>query len=69
MNKIRLWSQEEKIFYVTLCQELSGYYIVAVASDENKLRNFLSEKYGYLWCSVYYEPPNREQRIGHTLYV
>ncbi|MFA4834949.1 MAG: hypothetical protein WC749_02590 [Dehalococcoidia bacterium] len=57
-----------KKYYVTLVRELTGFCIVAMAPDENTLREHLARNYGNLWCSVYKEKPP-ERIIGDVLYV
>lgn len=57
-----------EIFYVTLCRELSGFCIRAVAQDEVALRFYLAATYGKLWCSVYTKKPP-ETVIGALLCV
>ena len=59
---------ELRPFFVTLVQELSGYCIMAMATNEDVLRAHLAKHYGNLWCSVYEAPPP-EKVIGETLYI
>lgn len=59
---------ENKMFFVTLTQELSGYCLVAYAPDESTLRSYLADKYGKVWCSVYTEKP-LEAIIGEPIYL
>lgn len=64
-------NREFKRFYVSLVRELRGFYIDALAYDEESLRLYLNEYYGKMWCSVYTEKPCSvtERVIGEILVV
>lgn len=57
-----------KDYYVTLCHELIGYNIQAVAPDESTLARYLNKVYGGVWSNIVTELPAGEV-IGKTLYV
>ena len=42
-----------KIYYLSLCRGLVGYYVKFVASSEAVVRRHAELYFGKLWCSVY----------------
>lgn len=46
-------------YYVSLCRDLIGYFILFEAPDETVVREHLSKYYGKMWCSVYTEKPTK----------
>jgi hypothetical protein len=44
-----------KIFFISLCRGLVGYYVKVIAYDEATVRRHAAEYFGRLWCSVYSE--------------
>lgn len=47
--------EQLKIYYVSLCRGLIGYYVKFVAPSEDAVRNHVSRYFGRMWCSVYTE--------------
>lgn len=46
-----------KVYYLSLCRSLFGFYVAFLAPDEDTVRKHACEYYGRLWCSVYEERP------------
>ena len=46
-----------KLFYVSLCRSLGGYYITFLAEEESIVRDHVRTYYGGVWCSIYTEKP------------
>lgn len=44
-----------KVFYVSLCRGLSGWYVKFEAESEEVVRQHCAAYFGRMWCEVYSE--------------
>jgi hypothetical protein len=42
-----------KKYYISLAQNLCGYYVLAMAEKEKDVRQWANKTLGRMWCSIY----------------